>query len=113
MNSFFCKTDTPIRFKGAFNEDVNAYVGNQATGMLFLTVPHIQLNQKSTQSDKNQQGMAGSYQKWGTYVKSFFSVLCSPSCISIMQMGRTDRRLHHNIDWDKAVPKIISEIHKK
>lgn len=113
MNSFFCKTESPINFKGVFNEDVTAYVNTQSKGTLFLTVPHIQLNQQSTQSGKGDEAMSESYDKWGTYVKSFCTLMVSPSCVSIVTMGRTDRRLHHLINWKKAVPKIIRQIHKK
>jgi len=42
-------------------------------------------------------------------VKSFYTVMAAPSCTTIRTMGRTDRRLHHHIDWDKAVPKILRQ----
>jgi len=115
MNSFFCKTDERVYFKGAFNEDVNIYVADQTKGVLFLTVPHVELNQKTTQisKKKNNDGMGPAYRSWGTYVKSFYSILCAPASVSITSMGQTDRRLHHSINWNVTAPKIIRETYKK
>jgi hypothetical protein len=49
----------------------------------------------------------------GTYVKSFYSVISSPQAVKISTMGTTHRRIHHSIDWNFAVPKIISSKFKK
>ncbi len=106
MNSFVCDVDRPFDFVGRLNEDVNTYLALGRTGRLFFTVSTVQLNQLATQS--NEGGMTDAYLDAGTYVKSFFSVLYAPSCVQIRSMGRTDRRLHHRIDWDAAVPKIVS-----
>lgn len=107
MNSFFVRTDRPINFVGRINEDVNAYVVDGARGELFLTVMNIQLSQVATQ--KSSGGMTENYLDSGTYLKSFFPVMMAPSCVKIRLMGRTDMRLHHSIQWNKAVPKIISD----
>ena len=49
----------------------------------------------------------------GTYVKSFYTVMYAPACACIRMMGTKHRRLHHSINWNAAVPKIISEQFKK
>jgi hypothetical protein len=111
MNSFFCRTDNPFQFLGRINEDVNAYVVHGALGHLFLTAMSLQLNQVQTQSSDG--GMTEFYKASGTYVKSFYSVMMAPSAVVINPMGRTDKRFHHLIKWDNAVPKIISGKYKK
>jgi hypothetical protein len=42
-------------------------------------------------------------------VKSFYTVMAAPSCTTIGLFGRIHQRLHHKIDWRKAVPLIIPE----
>jgi hypothetical protein len=111
MNSFFCRTDTPVNFIGRVNDDVNAYVCYGQRGELFLTTMALQLNQVQTQQGSG--GMSEFYKDSGTYTKSFYSVMMAPSCVSIGTMGRTDRRFHHSIKWDNAVPKIINEKYKR
>lgn len=111
MNSFFLRTDKPITFVGRINEDVNTYVLQGSRGDLFLTVTGLQLNQVQTQ--KSEGGMTGIYLNSGTYVKSFYTVMFSPSSVTIKSMGRTDRRLHHSIKWENTVPKIISSKYQK
>lgn len=106
MNSFFVRTDRPVGFVGRLNEDVNAYVVDGSRGALFLTTMTVQLNQVATQ--QGEGGMTGAYLDAGTYVKSFFSVMMAPSCVRVGSLGRTDRRFHHAIAWDNAVPKIVS-----
>ena len=111
MNSFICSIDRPFKFIGRINEDVNTYVNQQSKGLLMGTIPFIALGQKTTQ--KNKGGMTELYLDSGTYVKSFYTVMFSPSSCYIKPMGDKHMRLHHAIKWDNAVPKIISEDHKK
>lgn len=111
MNTFFCSTDRPFQFIGRINEDVNTYTSYQSKGHLFLTIPFIQVDQMQTQAVEG--GMTNIYLSGGTYIKSFYTVICSPSCVKITLMGRTNRRLHHLIKWDNAVPVIINEKYKK
>jgi len=111
MNSFICDADKPIRFRGRLNEDVTTYVSLGGTGTLFFTDMELQLDQLSTQS--NSGGMSELYLDAGTYVKSFYTVMAAPFCSTIRTMGRMNRRLHHHIDWGKAVPLIISQEFKK
>jgi len=110
MNSFICSTDRKFQFVGRINEDVNTYVKQQSIGQLMGTIPFVALGQKTTQ--KNKGGMTSMYLDNGTYVKSFYTILFSPSCCTIKPMGDKHLRLHHSIYWDYAVPKIISESNK-
>jgi hypothetical protein len=115
MNSWFCDTEKPFKFFGHMNEDVSAYVTYGRRGMLFFTAMQINLNQKQTQAAAG--GMSDVYLSSGTYVKSFYTVLSAPSCTQIGVMGDNrntrEKRVHHQINWHKAVPKIIDERHKK
>lgn len=111
MNAFFCRTDRPFKFTGRINEDVNAYVTLGSRGELFFTIADIALNQHDTQ--QNEGGLTEAYLDLGTYVKSFYTVMGNPSSVKIAEMGDNHMRIHHFIDWEKAVPKIISGRYKK
>lgn len=114
MNSWFCYVDKPIRFFGHMNEDVSAYVTYGHRGQLFLTAMQPMLCQKPTQVTAG--GMSDAYLESGTYVKSFYSVMANPSCVQIgtLRDPRCEQsRIHHKINWHKAVPKIIDEKHRK
>lgn len=106
MNSFFCRTDKPFKFMGRINEDVNAYVTLGSRGNIFFTVAQISLDQQTTQQFSG--GLTESYLALGTYTKSFYTVINNPSSAKIYVMGGSHKRIHHLIDWNKAVPKIIS-----
>jgi hypothetical protein len=111
MNSFICSTERPFKFMGRINEDVNTYCNLGNKGYLLLTIPQLRLEQKQTQS--NLGGMTELYLSGGTYVKSFYSVMYNPSSVKIRLMGQSNKRLHHSINWNATVPKIISEKFKK
>jgi len=111
MNSFICSSDREFQFVGRINEDVNTYTYKASTGLLMGTIPFVCLIQKTTQ--KNKGGMSDIYLDNGTYVKSFYTVIFSPSCTTIKPMGDKHMRLHHSIKWDSAVPKIIRQELKK
>lgn len=111
MNTFICSTSRPFEFVGRVNEDVNTYVSAGNRGILFLTIMQLSINQTNTQ--QNTGGMTDIYKQFGTYVKSFYTVMFAPSCVKIGILGDLHDRYHHRIDWDKAVPKIVSERHRK
>lgn len=111
MNSFFCRTDKPFEFMGRINEDVNMYVTLGSRGQLFFTVAQVSLDQQTTQQFSG--GLTESYLALGTYVKSFYTIINNPSSVKIYVMGGSHKRIHHSIDWNKAVPKIISSDFKK
>ena len=111
MNTFFCRTDRKFQFVGRINEDVNTYTTLGQRGERILTFTGCQIVQKQTQ--KNKGGMSDVYLDMGTYLKSFFSVMYSPSCVKISTMGDTHKRIHHKISWENCCPKIINQKYKK
>ncbi len=114
MNTFIFKVGTPeedIKFIGRFNDDVNTYVTLGSRGELFLQCANVNLEQMLTQEQTG--GNTDAYLKYGTYSKSFYSVMCAPSCVKVGMMGENHRRIHHSIDWKYAVPKILSDKYKK
>ena len=111
MNSFFCSTSRKFDFISRMNDDVSTYVSLGNKGYLFLTIPMICLEQKETQSSDG--GLTDMYKAFGTYVKSFYTIMYQPSSVKVGLMGDTHKRLHHSIDWDCTVPCIISEDFRK
>jgi hypothetical protein len=112
MNSFLCSTEKPFNFIGNINEDVNTYVRLGQEGKIFIMLNHIALEQYQTQ--KQSGGMTEIYLKYGTYVKSFYTVMICPSCVKIsMLINNKSKRMHHKISWKNAVPCIINEKYKK
>lgn len=114
MNTFICSIDRPFQFFGRINEDVNTYTTIGMRGGLFFTVIQSQVNQLATQS--NAGGMTDMYIDGGTYVKSFYSVMYCPSGVKVGEMGdprSPHYRLHHQINWNRVVPKILRENHRK
>jgi hypothetical protein len=110
MNTFICSTEREFKFLGKFNEDVNVYAGMASRGDIFLTIPFVMINQKQTQSNKG--GMTEDYLDAGTYVKSFYTVMLSPSSVKIALMGDTHKRLHHAVTGENTYPMIIPEKYK-
>lgn len=111
MNTFFCDIDKYFQFIGRINEDVNTYTYLGSKGVLFLTVTKATINQMATQG--NLGGMTDIYLDKGTYVKSFYTVMVMPSAVKIGEIGTKHRRVHHKIDWNKCVPKILDESLRK
>lgn len=111
MNTFFCDVQRPFNFIGRINEDVNTYTYLGTQGNLFFTIPNVKITQQTTQ--KNEGGMTELYLDSGTYIKSFYTVMFCPSSVKIAEMGEKNRRIHHQINWNTTVPKIIEEKYKK
>lgn len=112
MNTFLCSPERRFQFRGSINEDVNTYTRQQQLGDLIFTVNAIAITQGQTQ--KTKSGMTDIYLEKGTYIKSFYTVLYSPSSVTLRKMGsRTNPRIHHSINWRYTVPKILSEEYKK
>lgn len=111
MNSFFFRTDSDLRFVGRINEDVNTYCNLGSKGRLFLTYTKFYLNQETTQ--KSEGGMSDVYLASGTYLKSFYTIIFNPSSVKIKLMGNKNMRMHHSINWNNTVPKIINEKYRK
>lgn len=111
MNLFVFDVNRPLEFTGRINEDVNMYVRQGILGDIVLTTTQLSLEQATTQTNKG--GLTDIYLAKGTYVKSFYSVMASPSSVKINLMGNKHRRMHHIINWRSTVPKILQEKHKK
>jgi len=107
MNLYFFSADKPIEFKGTINEDLTSSVTEGQRGQIILTSLMSSVDQKETQS--NAGGLTDIYLEFGTYVKSFYSVMAAPSCVKIASMGDGHLRIHHAVTWKNAVPKIIRE----
>lgn len=111
MNSFIFRTDKPVTFIGRINEDVNTYTINGIRGKLFLTPTSLSVLPAATQKVKG--GMTEVYLQNGTYMKSFYTVMMAPSCVTVKLMQTTHPRPHHRMKWVNTVPKIINEQHRK
>ena len=111
MNVYFYNINRKTLFLSKGNDDVTTYINNSYRGKIYITHPLVSVIQKETQS--NQGGLTEMYKTFGTYVKSFYSVMYNPSCVKISSMGRTDRRIHHKIKWENTIPMIIREEYKK
>lgn len=111
MNTFICDVERPFKFYGRFNDDVNAYVVGDMQGKRFFTFNMACVHQGKTQ--KSTGGITESYRKYGTYVKSFYTVMFAPTCAFVKDMGCTDRRIHHAIKYDTCAPKILAEKWRK
>lgn len=111
MNSFFCLTQRRFWFSGIFNDDVNTYTVLSTRGDIFLTYMPFKLDQADSQQQKG--GITDLYKDFGTYVKSFTTVMAAPSCVQVRMMGANFYRLHHNIKWGHCAPRILSEEYKK
>lgn len=132
MNLYFCRTDRPFQFYGRINEDTTAYTYLGQKGKLFFTVADWCLMQAVTQQNKG--GLTEAYLDLGTYVKSFYSVMYSPSCVRISSLGDSGNgkgvpissdkytgqgncvrheRIHHKVLWGHCTPMILSEAYRK
>ena len=108
MNLFVCSTERPFQFLGRINEDVNTYTSCASKGLLLLSINQCTLEQSETQT--NSGGMTEVYLDSGTYIKSFYSVMFQPSSVTVFPMqDRSTARLHHRVNWECTVPKILRE----
>lgn len=110
MNTFFCCTDRPFQWLGRMNDDVNTYLVNGNRGLIFGQIHSACMEQADTQSASG--GLTELYLQRGTYVKSFYSVMFGPS-YAVVYPDTNMSRLHHRINWNHAVPKIMSEQYRK
>lgn len=111
MNVWFMRTDRPFQYMGLTNKDTNMYVTLGGIGKLMFTVTNISVNQIQTQD--NPGGLTDIYKQDGTFIKSFYSVMCRPDCVKVAAMGDHYMRMHHNVEWDYCVPKILNEKWRK
>lgn len=105
MNAWVLDTKKRFAFRGFFNDDINTYTFLGSCGWVFLSTNVISLTQIGSQ--KGASGMTESYKKFGTYVKSFYSVMMMPSCVKISVLGEKYDRIHNKVKWNNCVPKIL------
>ena len=89
---------------------MNTYVNLGSKGKLLFTVADMSLDQTQTQA--NSGGMTELYSATGTYTKTFFTIISNPSSVKVCTVGIRHPRIHHRINWETAVPKIISDKYK-
>lgn len=111
MNVFFCSTNRPFTFVGRMNEDVSTYCTLGNRGAIFFNIINISIVQRKTQSFLG--GMSDVYSESGTYNKAFSTLIHVPSFVKIFMMGPVHKRIHHKINWNCAVPKIMAEEWRK
>ena len=111
MNTLICSIDRRVIFNGRINEDVNAYTRGNQLGRIFISFPNVTIHQRASQTGN---GMSKTYEMFGTYTKSFYSVIQCPSFvrISVLQ-SPTSYRIHHNISHRYGFAKILSSKYKK
>lgn len=107
MTTFLMRADDVQYFHMRMNDDITTSLINGMRGKLYYSYLPIEVEVDKTQVKAG--GMTDIYQKNGTYRKSFYSVMCCPSCVNVSAMGITDYRIHHTISWNNAVPKLLSE----
>lgn len=111
MNSMFYRTDRVVEYKGTMNDDVTTYTTLGSRGELFFTFVDVHIIQVQTQKMKG--GTTELYLESGTYMKTFYSVMSMPSAIKVGMMYSRHQRIHHRIDWECCVPKILNEKYRK
>ena len=117
MNFLFMRTENVVKFSGTLNEDVTCYTNEAMKGKIFLTFPFVSVAQ--IESQQLEGGLEHIYKDYGTYVKSFYSILYTPSAIKIATMAGNNKdarghtRIHHNVLYNNCTPKILSESYKK
>lgn len=107
MNTHFVDVSRPLTFRGFVNEDVNLYVERPFNRLMFQTC-RVSVTQPTTQSASG--GATDMYLQFGTYVKSFMSVICAPSCVKIRMLRS---RIHHAVSRENCYPKILPGKFKK
>lgn len=107
MTTFLMRADDLQYFHMRMNDDITTSLINGMRGKLYYSYLPIEVEGDKTQVKAG--GMTDIYQKNGTYRKSFYSVMCCPSCVKVSTMGITEYRIHHEISWNNAVPKLLSE----
>jgi len=97
-----------IKWRGRMNDDlINALDVWQKGGIEF-SFKFLSLNLMPTQKEKG--GLTDLYQSEGTVRKTAYAILINPNAVKLtIRFGR----YHHLVNWQKVVPKIISEKYAK
>lgn len=96
-----------IKFISRFNEDINTCYTMNQKGALIFSIMCIKMVAKNTGNGKG--GMESCYKTMSDYNKCFYSVICLPSMMKIVNKKNGDIILKKSNDC----PKIISERYKK
>lgn len=107
MNSFFCRVERPWKFVGTMNEDVSFYSDKNRKGVLIMSITDVNIVPEMTQAGEG--GMSEAYVEWGTYLKTFYSVMVCPSAVKVSVMNSSHKRIHHHVEWGKCAPMILNE----
>lgn len=110
MNVFFFDVDKPVYYYGAMNDDVIAGITLARQGRLAMTPTIIATIPAPTQSVAG--GLTELYKDSGTYQKSMYAVVASPSSVTTKYIDGVGR-VHHWIDGTKTYPCIVSGKWKK
>lgn len=111
MTTFIMRADDKQYFHMRMNDDITTSALNNMRGKMYYSYLPCMVELDPTQVQKG--GMTEIYQDNGTYRKSFYTVMALPSCTKISSMGVNDYRVHHQISWNHACPKILSEKWRK
>lgn len=117
MNFIFFKTERYLKFSGTLNDDVTCYSNESFKGKFMLTPSKISVTQPETQEVEG--GLTKIYDDFGTYVKSFYSILYTPSAVKISTFAGSGKdsagqsRIHHNVLFNNCQPKLLPEKLKK
>jgi hypothetical protein len=111
MGSFLMRADQIVYFRMRMNDDITTCVASWHIGLPNYSIMKVMVETPQTQAMKG--GMTEIYQDNGTYRKSFYSVMCCPSFVTIGKQGITHFRIHHQIHWNNCAPKILNEKWKK
>lgn len=106
MGSFLMRADHIVRFRMRMNDDITTCVASWHIGLPNYSVTQLMVQTPPTQEMKG--GMTDIYQDNGTYRKSFYSVMCCPSFVTIGKQGIKYFRIHHQIHWNNCAPKVLS-----
>lgn len=105
------RANDKVYFNMRMNDDITTSLLQNMRGKLYYTYLPATIEVQGTQVQKG--GMTDIYQDNGTYRKSFYTVMAAPSCSYIASMGVKDMRVHHEIQWNYAVPKILDQKYQK
>lgn len=111
MTTFLMRADDVQYFHMRMNDDITTSLINGMRGKLYYTYLPMMISVDPTQVQTG--GMTDIYKLNGTYRKSFYSVMCCPSCVKVSKMGITDYRIHHEVKWNNAIPKLLNQRWRK
>jgi len=111
VNSFFCKVDRPVQFRGRIYEDTIANITLGMRGDLFFTILDVQTSQRAM--GKLKGGMKEAYDYYSYYVAAFYNVMNAPGVAKVLVTHKDKRRFINSYAWDKYVVPILDEKYKR